>query len=96
MTKAEAIKWLRKPNRYCGSECPIMSEDDCFKCYEALEMAIEALQQEPKRGEWIMHPEGKFVGFPYVHYECSECRAFVPEDTEYCPRCGARMESDGK
>lgn len=56
----------------------------------------EVVEQEPKRGKWIMHPEGKFVGFPYVHYECSECRAFVPEDTEYCSRCGARMESDNE
>lgn len=50
------------------------------------------VEPERKRGKWIEHPGGKFVGFPCMHYECSECRAYEPIKTNYCPNCGASME----
>lgn len=54
-------------------------------------------RSEQKSGRWIAHEGGKFVGFPYMHYECSQCRAFEPTETNFCPNCGADMrgESDG-
>lgn len=52
------------------------------------------LGQKPKKGKWIAHPGGKFVGFPYMHYECDQCRDFEPEERNFCPNCGARMEVD--
>ena len=27
-------------------------------------------------------------------YICSECKRMVDDDSNYCPNCGARMESD--
>ena len=49
------------------------------------------LGQKPKKGKWIAHPGGKFVGFPYMHYECDQCRDFEPEERNFCPNCGADM-----
>lgn len=49
-----------------------------------------------KKGRWIAHEGGKFVGFPYMHYECNQCRAFEPTETNFCPNCGCRMESGEK
>ena len=49
---------------------------------EALEMAIKALEQEPKTGHWI------YKGY----YECSECgKSTYLNKSNYCPNCGAKM-----
>ena len=49
------------------------------------------IEPERKKGKWIPHEGSKFVGFPYMHYECSECRVFEPTETNFCPNCGADM-----
>lgn len=52
----------------------------------------EHLEQEPKTGHWIttrtfMH-DGEFY--------CDKCKCEAPnnEKWDYCPNCGARMESE--
>lgn len=59
---------------------------------EILDMAIKALEQEPKTGHWIIIDDcEKFIA------KCSECEQI--EDSRmigkyaYC-HCGARMESE--
>ena len=72
------------------------SVGDLDEDIEAFDMAIEALEQEPKTGHWI--EEDMFDGD--VAYRCSECNELfwiesgTPKDNEYnfCPKCGARME----
>lgn len=65
---------------------------------EALKMAIKALEQEPKRGKWILDEE---VSKKHIEpiYVCSACKNYAAwgdtEKTPFCPNCGARME-DGK
>ena len=62
---------------------------------EALDMAIKALEQQPKTGHWIEKDD--FDGD--THYDCSECgESFclidgTPTDNlyNYCPNCGAKM-----
>lgn len=49
------------------------------------------IEPDQKKGKWIVHPGGKFVGFPYMHYECDQCRDFEPEERNFCPNCGADM-----
>lgn len=100
MTREQAIIRLRRIstslNKYCDvNDC---IRGDCAKCYDALDMAEKALQQEPKRGKWI--DKGDF----YVCSECGNRMAYAVLDSElsqayafmsdYCPHCGARMESD--
>ena len=63
-------------------------------------MAIKALEQEPKTGHWIY--QGVDIGSndeAYPCYECSNCNEIsyiLPEEIDYnfCPYCGAKMESD--
>ena len=72
----------------------------CAEDAEALEMAIEALEQEPKTGHWILLDECSNSG-----YYCSECHKKVIKEgwsktvkkVKYCPNCGAKMaESEDK
>lgn len=55
----------------------------------AVDVAIEALQAEPKTGEWI---DTEFLRIK----ECSCCHTFrgkiEAEDFDFCPNCGARMD----
>lgn len=68
---------------------------------DALDMAIKALEQEPKTGHW------EYVQYDYNprlgNWHCSECRCVVIECVDknekggiplykYCPQCGAKME----
>ena len=54
------------------------------------------IEPERKKGKWIPHPGGKFVGFPYMHYKCDQCRDFEPEERNFCPNCGSQMERGGE
>ena len=57
--------------------------------HTALDIAIKALEQEPKTGHWI-----KIKPYPLqMHdYECSECLHETDDPTEnYCSECGAKM-----
>lgn len=50
--------------------------------------AIEALQaQLPKRGEWEL-----IDGAEPMRWGCSRCKYMSWETSNYCPRCGAKME----
>lgn len=55
---------------------------------EAVEMAIEALQAEPKHGHWIERAK--------CEYRCDQCGKIVFADDEnelnYCCSCGAKMK----
>lgn len=53
---------------------------------KSLDMAIEALEQEPKTGKWLIHSE-------YDTIECNRCFSLYSEyeDFNYCPNCGAKM-----
>ena len=50
--------------------------------------AIEALQaQLPKRGQWEL-----IDGAEPMRWGCSRCKYLSWETSNYCPRCGAKME----
>lgn len=75
----------------------LRSEYDCFNekeepFYRALSLGIkcvETLEQEPRKGKWISKPH--VYGVTY----CSECNFELKiDDTNYCPNCGAEMESE--
>lgn len=90
MTREEAAK-------VCQSIKFILdNEDYSEEVEEALDMAIEALEQEPKRGHWIIE-----IDTGEEMLRCSECdnrvikkwyRMAVGTDANKCPYCGARME----
>lgn len=47
--------------------------------------------QEPKTGHWINHQEDR-----WIYAKCSECGTVHDTRTNYCPNCGAKMESEDK
>ena len=61
-----------------------------FLSVETLNMAIKALEQEPKTGHWIKTPNG---------FKCSKCLIVHSHTSIFCPSCGAKMvepqESEG-
>ena len=80
MTKKEAIKELNTFKIGAKSE---LGEN-------ALDMAIEALEQEPKTGNWIK--KGNTLSCPI----CGAVGEDIKSDYcfNYCPNYGAKMESE--
>ena len=84
MTREEALEWFKDRKK--------MNLDD--KCQQAEDMAIKALEQEPKTGHWINVNKGKWNTIPA--YKCSECGANADlrdwsGESPFCPWCGAKM-----
>lgn len=100
MTRKEAIKVLKKDLQIIDDPKVTMTareweeHDDHMR--DALEMAIEALEQEPKRGKWIDKGDfyvcsecGKRMTYAVLGPEFSRAYAFM---SDYCPHCGSPME----
>ena len=86
MTKHEAIARLKKMFVNCDTN---RCSHVCKYCDEALNMAIKALEQEPMRGKWI---QAKDIEKEYA--VCTNCKHHGEFYMDYCPNCGAKMESD--
>ena len=89
MTREEAIAVLRReiePSVY----------DDEKSIVEALNMAIEALQDRPE-GEWTKTVDGNGWNEWWV-FKCPLCGATIVDEQSrswkynFCPSCGARMK----
>lgn len=59
---------------------------------QTLNQVMDWLEQEPKTGHWW---ERDTYPQECECWDCSECQETVFERTNYCPNCGARMESEG-
>ena len=58
------------------------------KCYEIADTTVdEVLKQLPKLGEWEL-----IDGAEPMRWGCSRCKYLSWETSNYCPRCGAKME----
>ena len=83
MTREEAIEfgnmWLEINEDYKDSNT-----------YEFFQMALKALEQEPRKGHWIEHPHEAGPCWEYSKYECSECHVWSEDDSDYCPYCGTK------
>lgn len=63
---------------------------------QAKEMAIKALEQEPKTGTWRKDIDNS-RRWDRVRFYCSECGNWQTYgETGFCPNCGAKMESEGE
>ena len=61
--------------------------DDTFN------MAIKALEKEPKTGHWIMTNDYLTTAYGSVDYvKCSCCGEDSLEEGDFCPNCGAKMK----
>jgi len=59
---------------------------------------LSAVDAEPVRHgywirkEWAEESEGLLID----NYECSACKSWVRNETNYCPNCGAKMDVERK
>lgn len=53
---------------------------------------LNELQSAERRGKWIA-VENDVDYYPFM---CSECYETVTKKTNYCPRCGSRMNMEDK
>ena len=89
MTREEAIAVLRREIE------PSVYEDE-KSIAEALNMAIEALQDRPE-GEWTKTVDGNGWNDWWV-FKCPLCGATIVDEQSrswkynFCPSCGARMK----
>lgn len=69
---------------------------------EALKSLPSITELKQKNGQWIEHEWAEEYDERLIsNYECSECKRWNREMTDYCPNCGAKMieekgETDGK
>lgn len=100
MTREEAIKELEILKEEYWDDDGYGNETEQYDdTMTALDMAIKALEQEPKTGHWIAH-EVRLPDRTILNYRCSVCgRKLIGYSTEtlseapYC-HCGAKMESE--
>lgn len=59
---------------------------------EFIKLAIEILEQEPKKGKWLIEDSGKNK---YTFCYCSNCNSYYTidrmDEMNYCPNCGSYM-----
>jgi hypothetical protein len=70
-------------------------EEPSGKIYEEHKLILELLEQEPKKGHWIMTSDYLTTAYGSVDYvKCSCCGEDSLEEGNYCPNCGVEMESE--
>lgn len=59
--------------------------------YDAVVKGVEALENAPKKGEWLKRtlPSGITV------FYCTECAGLEFHKSKFCPNCGADMRGEG-
>lgn len=89
MTREKAIKVLEM---FLHKQCDLGRTEfayDQLTIWDAVKMASDALEQEPRKGKWHRQTND------YVdYYECSECGMAmgIYDVKNYCPNCGSRNE----
>ena len=87
MTKEEAILHMTLRREILKHSVGDLDED-----IKAFDMAIEALEQAPKKGRWIdLKYNEEWYGRCYT---CSVCNAEMVGAENYCPNCGSYMKED--
>ena len=86
MTNEKAIKMLEYIKLVGNGESEYKNDAQAI----AIDMAIKALEQEPKTGHWIANaPQYDMLNPQYI---CSECGNAHTRTTPYCEMCGAKMQ----
>ena len=82
--------FVRNPK---GDYIPYVHYYDVVNCVNSL----LSVTPKPKTGHWKDRSEGGRIKYPWMEsYECSECGENGSVAWDYCPNCGANMESEEK
>lgn len=98
MTENEAIEILK------GINAPRKMNRKTVDVFNAIDLAIKALEQQPKTGRWITWKEAGDEIPSEMRFECSVCHDAAQTLcngldllSSFCPNCGAKMiESEGE
>lgn len=91
----EAIEYFKFHRKiFCEDYLKLCPKDSIaylatLKEKEFYDMAIKALEQEPRKGHWIDCDNSE--DYSADGYDCSVCGVNAEYATSYCPNCGARM-----
>ena len=91
----DADQFKAKMLSFMDRKAPTPSETDCI-----LDGVLNLLEEQPtvapvKHGHWI-NIDAKFENM-YVAHQCSICKSeFLGDASNFCPRCGAKMDGDDK
>ena len=88
MTKGEAVNWLINISADIGKA----EHRELWHYEQALSEIREMLEcePEPKKGKWIFKEDFRIVdGYDW---KCDQCGSWQRYTSNYCPKCGARME----
>lgn len=101
MTNAKAIFKLKSVCNKC-KEFPKCVYTDS-ECFNAIEMAISALEKQTNTAEWKAYYKEKDHRYSDLLWYCSNCgERFVidgkdeMESFKYCPNCGIRMKGENQ
>lgn len=93
MTNEEAIKIFKEVREeVIAKETELSRQVFENLGIKAIDVAIKALEQQPKMGKWIDIMVGDMPA-----QACDRCNTFYPlaytgGGHKYCPNCGAKME----
>ncbi len=60
------------------------------------EYGVEGVEVEVVRHGWWIYSTAPLPGSPYGCYVCSICGNSVPEKTNWCSECGAKMDEEAQ
>jgi hypothetical protein len=95
MTREELKEHCLNQIEMCKTWAIGKGEEPSGKIYEEHKLILELLEQEPKKGHWIMTSDYLTTAYGSVDYvKCSCCGKDSLEEGNYCPNCGVEMESE--
>lgn len=87
MTIEEAVIIMDNEMPSCGDKIAFTSEE----CYEAYQMAIEALRKQMPKQPFERHHA--IDGLYEVKWGlCHSCEEVISDDKKYCPNCGQAID----
>ena len=107
MTREEAKKrlevWLKCMvcpedkqcyDSYLKSTCEYTDYCDETPIDDAIRVAIQALEQEPKTGHWNLFHTTEHGMREDNYFKCNRCNYESYKEYNFCPDCGVRMENE--
>ena len=73
-----------------------LTQDECIDCAESVLDDLSSADVVPVvHAHWIRHENADIIcGYYVPSFECSKCRAWKEDDSDFCPDCGSKMDGE--
>ena len=81
-----------------------LNKEHIYKAWEEIDkstisgntcaVVMELMNRYLRPGHWKKVSFDKYIDSAGYHYTCDQCGKFKVGKSNYCPNCGARMESE--